>query len=348
MEADLCNAFTQMSLQHKGSNTITTQRRIIKHIFQMCSVVLTGVIFLGGAVIGTSIIAILYFYECYYTLALYMAFYALDFNRAVRGGRRCNLMRHFQIWKLFQGYFPIRLIKTTELDPRQKYIIGYHPHGVISCGAFASFATEAAGFSRMFKGIVPHLATLNINFRWPFVRDFLMALGMVGVDKLSFRHVLKKAGNAIVVVIGGAQEVMEAHPGSAKLVLKNRYGFVKEAIRAGAALVPAYAFGENDLFTQIKNPPKIAKRFQMAAKKLLGIVPPLIKQIVPSPSAINVVVGSPITVTQSSQPSNQYVEFVKMRYQTALKSLYDKNRRQYSIHPAGNDPDMDPCGMEFI
>ena len=175
-----------------------------------------------------------------------------------------------------------------------------------------------------------------------------MALGMVGVDKLSFRHVLKKAGNAIVVVIGGAQEVMEAHPGSAKLVLKNRYGFVKEAIRAGASLVPAYAFGENDLFSQIKNPPKIARRFQMAAKKLLGVVPPLIKQILPSPSAINVVVGSPINVKQSSQPSTHYVNLVKMRYETALKRHYDTNRRQYSIHPTGNNPDMDPGGMEFI
>ena len=344
MEADLCNAFTQMSFQH----TIPTRRSFVKHIFEMCSVILTGLIFLGGAVIGIGIISILCFYECYCTVALYMAFYALDFNRAIRGGRRCNVMRYLNVWKLFQGYFPIRLIKTTELDPRQKYIIGYHPHGVISCGAFASFATEAAGFSRIFTGIVPHLATLNINFTCPFVRDFLMALGMVGVDKQSFRHVLKKAGNAIVVVIGGAQEVIEAHPGSAKLVLKNRYGFVKEAIRAGAALVPAYAFGENDLFAQIKNPPKIARRFQMAAKKLLGVVPPLIKQILPSPSAINVVVGSPINVTQSSQPSDNYVNLVKMRYETALKRLYDTNRRQYSIHPAGNNPDMDPSGMEFI
>ena len=27
---------------------------------------------------------------------------------------------------------------------------------------------------------------------------------------------------------------------------------------------------------------------------------------------------------------------------------FDTNRRQYSIHPAGNNPDMDPSGMEFI
>jgi 2-acylglycerol O-acyltransferase 2 len=55
------------------------------------------------------------------------------------------------------------------------------------------------------------------------------------------------AGQAITIVIGGASESLSAHPGTADLTLKKRFGFVKIAIREGADLVPVFSFGENDV-----------------------------------------------------------------------------------------------------
>ena len=55
------------------------------------------------------------------------------------------------------------------------------------------------------------------------------------------------------MLLGGAEEALNAYPGKSVLTLKNRKGFVKIALRTGANLVPSYAFGENELFQQVKN-----------------------------------------------------------------------------------------------
>ena len=133
-------------------------------------------------------------------------------------------------------------------------------------GAFASFATEGTGFSELFPGIKPHLLTLGefsagskchasrhrlipeSNFKIPFYRDVLMALGVASVSKQACKNILSQGpGSAITIVVGGATESLSAHPGTADLTLKKRFGFVKIAIREGADLVPVFSFGENDV-----------------------------------------------------------------------------------------------------
>jgi 2-acylglycerol O-acyltransferase 2 len=67
--------------------------------------------------------------------------------------RRSDTLRRSKIWSAFASYFPARLHRTVELERHRKYIFGYHPHGIISHGAFAAFATEALGFADLFPGI---------------------------------------------------------------------------------------------------------------------------------------------------------------------------------------------------
>ncbi len=62
-----------------------------------------------------------------------------------KGGRKSDWFRRLAWWRWFCDFFPQRLIKTSDLDPNKNYVFGYHPHGVISMGAFGSFATEATG-----------------------------------------------------------------------------------------------------------------------------------------------------------------------------------------------------------
>ncbi len=80
------------------------------------------------------------------------------------------------------------------------------------------------GFSAAFPGIVPHLLTLTSNFRVPFYRDIILAMGICSVSKQSCSNILKGGpGQAITIVVGGAAESLSAHPGTADLTLRKRW-----------------------------------------------------------------------------------------------------------------------------
>ena len=117
--------------------------------------------FFFGALVGTIVILGLFFTSFYPVALIYLTWaYIIDYGTPSHGGRRSNFVRCLGIWKYFRDYFPITLVKTSELDPGKNYIFGYHPHGVLCAGAFCNFATEATAFSRIFPGITPHLLPL--------------------------------------------------------------------------------------------------------------------------------------------------------------------------------------------
>ncbi|KAK3372533.1 diacylglycerol acyltransferase-domain-containing protein [Podospora didyma] len=228
---------------------------------------------------------------------------------------RSDRFRRLPVWKFFAGYFPAKLHKTHDLPPTRKYIFGYHPHGIISHGAFAAFATEALGFSEKFPGITNSLLTLDSNFRIPLYRNYILSMGIQSVSKESIVNILTRGGpnnegmgRAVTIVVGGARESLEAQPGIMHLVLGERKGFVKVAVRTGADLVPVLAFGENDLYDQVspKTHPKLHK-LQMFVLRTLKFTLPFLHGrgifnydvgLMPYRRPLNVVVGKPIKVQQ--------------------------------------------------
>ena len=49
---------------------------------------------------------------------------------------------------------------------------------------------------------------------------------------------LRHPSTALVLAVGGGAEALRARPGTMDLVLRRRKGFVRQALQAGAALVP--------------------------------------------------------------------------------------------------------------
>ena len=209
----------------------------LKRRIQTLAVILIVHSFLFGNIIGSAFLFLLLINPFTTLFAfLYLGWtYVLNYNQPSRGGRIISWFRHAEFWKYFCEYFPIRLIKTAELDPNENYIFGSHPHGIMSLGTIGNFGGEGTGFSEKFPGITPHILTLAGNMRFPFTRDYFMAFGVCSVEKKSIDYLLQKMrkGHAVVVVVGGAAESLEAHPGNFKLTLKNRKGFVKIALRNG-------------------------------------------------------------------------------------------------------------------
>ncbi|KAF2876444.1 diacylglycerol O-acyltransferase 2A [Massariosphaeria phaeospora] len=260
---------------------------------------------------------------------------------------RSDRLRRLPVWSLFASYFPARLHRSQELEPTRKYVLGYHPHGIISHGAFAAFATEALGFSQLFPGITNTLLTLDSNFRIPLYREYALRMGLASVSRESCENILSKGGRngegmgrAITIVVGGARESLDAQPGTLRLVLRKRQGFVKLAIRQGADLVPVLAFGENDIYEQLdpQSHPTMHK-FQMLVKKLMGFTVPLFHArgvfnydvgMMPYRRPINIVVGRPIRVVQNKHPDKEYIEQVHEKYTQELLRLWDEWKHTFA------------------
>ncbi|KAI9718814.1 MAG: diacylglycerol O-acyltransferase 1 [Chrysothrix sp. TS-e1954] len=266
------------------------------------------------------------------------------FSQASTSGqlsRRSHRFRCLPIWSLFASYFPARLHRSQVLAPTRKYIFGYHPHGIISHGAFAAFGTEALGFSQLFPGITNTLLTLDSNFRIPMYREYALSLGLASVSRESCENLLSRGGinkegmgRAITIVVGGARESLAGQPHSLKIVLKRRKGFVKLAIRTGADLVPTIGFGENELYDQAtaESHPLIHKT-QLLVKKFLGFTVPLFHArgvfnydagFLPYRRPMNIVVGRPIQVEQRSKPDEKYIDEVHERYMKELVRVWDE------------------------
>lgn len=291
-----------------------------------------------------------FFFSCaiplFWPLLLPYLVYILLFSKAATDGslkRRSEFLRSLRIWSYFAGYFPARLHRSETLPPTRKYIFGYHPHGIISHGAFAAFATEALGFSALFPGITNTLLTLDSNFRLPFHREYALSMGLASVSRESCINILSKGGadgegmgRAITIVVGGARESLDAQPNRVRLVLKRRKGFVKLAIQTGADLVPVLAFGENELYKQVSSDQHpLIHSFQMLVKRTMGFTIPLFHArgvfnydvgLMPYRRPLNIVVGRPIPVVQ--QPDRDkidgaYVDELHARYMRELQTLWE-------------------------
>ncbi|EFX04705.1 diacylglycerol acyltransferase [Grosmannia clavigera kw1407] len=276
----------------------------------------------------------------------------LLFSTAATDGRlhwRSEWFRSLPLWRWFGAYFPAQLHKTADLAAERKYIFGYHPHGIISHGAWASFATEGLGFAAKFPGITNSLLTLESNFSIPFYREYLLLAGIRSVSRQSIVNHLSRggpdghgAGRAVTIVVGGARESLQANPGTMRLVLHGRYGFIKVAMATGADLVPVLGFGEVDLYQQLQGDAHpLLHRFQLYVLKAWKFTLPFMRGrgifnydygLMPYRVPLNVVVGRPIAVDKATPGALDPAEVERLHglYVAELQHLWDEHKDVYA------------------
>ncbi|XP_003471064.1 acyl-CoA wax alcohol acyltransferase 2 [Cavia porcellus] len=268
---------------------------------------------------------------------------AFDWKTPEQGGRRFNCVRRWRLWKHYCNYFPIKLLKTHDISPSHNYILACHPHGLLAHSFFGNFATEATGFSKIFPGITPYVLTLGAFFWVPFLRDYVMSTGICSVSQSSINFLLtqKGKGNMLVVVVGGLAECRYSLPGSFTLVLKNRSGFVRMALQHGVALIPAYAFGETELYNQhIFTAGGLVNCFQKWFQSLVHIYPCAFYGrgftknswgLLPYAQPTTTVVGEPLPLPKIENPSQEDVAKYHALYIDALRKLFDEHKTKFGI-----------------
>ncbi|CAG02909.1 unnamed protein product [Tetraodon nigroviridis] len=269
---------------------------------------------------------------------LYFIWLVKDWRTPERGGRRSRFVRNWKVWDHFRDFFPIKLVKTVDLHPNKNYILGYHPHGIMCAGAFATFGTDTCRFTEVFPGVKPTLAVLAGLFMIPVFREYLMSGGLCPVSKSSLVHLLSRSGkgNAVVIVIGGAAESLASSPGANTVVVRQRKGFVRMALEFGADLVPVYSFGENELFQQVIFPDgSLGRRLQDLFKKVMGFAPCLFigerMALVPYKIPLTIVVGKPIPVPKRATPTEEEVDHYHGLYMEALSELFHEHKHSCGL-----------------
>ncbi|XP_055521243.1 diacylglycerol O-acyltransferase 2-like, partial [Leucoraja erinacea] len=260
-------------------------------------------------------------------------------SRLSPGGRRSQWIRECRIWKRMSDYFPVTLVKTAELDPKRNYVLGYHPHGILCVGGFVNFCTEGTGFSQVFPGITPHMATLNGLFHLPVYREFLLSSGACPVSKEGLGHILGvgAGGEALVIVVGGRGRVHGRPSTHTRGAAQDRSGFIRVALEHGADLVPVYCFGETALYDQAYfEPSSWAGRLQRGFQKAVGfapcvfrgrgLLPPRSWGLLPFSRPLTTVVGAPIRVDKTPSPSQEDIARYHALYQQALRQLFDQHK----------------------
>lgn len=270
-------------------------------------------------------------------LFCYVLWYLYLDRAPARGGwspRWRGFLRRLSVWRASSDYYPIELVKTADLDAQRAYVFGYHPHGLLGIGASCAFGTDGRRFSALFPGVRVALMTLKATFSIPFFREWILAHGVSSCGKKTCVKLLR-GGESIAIVVGGAKESLESRPGTMKLYLRNRKGFVRVAIESGASLVPSIGIGENEAFHQLGNAKGSAVRsVQDRLQRLLGFAFPLaygrwmppFAPTVPFRSPLKVVIGAPIEpppVPAGLEVSAEVVDAVHGKYVDALRKLYE-------------------------
>ena len=168
----------------------------------------------------------------------------------------------------------------------------------------------------------------------------MLMLGGGNASKGALKRALTEfPGSSAVLVTGGAKESMMAHPYTAKVVLKERAGFVKMALRTGASLVPSWGFGENNIYENLATgSPRILK-WKRRIQQVLSFAPLLVAGrgvfsysggLLPHRRPITVVIGDPIDVGKAvKEPSDARVAEVHAQYREAVQELFDKHKDIY-------------------
>jgi len=154
-------------------------------------------------------------------------------------------------------------------------------------------------------------------------------------------------------MVGGEREQILAQEGLHTVYVKKRKGFVRLALKyganpnpnpnrtaahgsphrtAGVPIVPAYCFGEVDLYktSSFLQAPRLWLVQQFGIALPLACGASWLMPLKPKPTPLHVVLGEPIRVSKSvGEPSQAEIEAVHRRYTESIQGLFDTNKAKY-------------------
>jgi hypothetical protein len=151
-----------------------------------------------------------------------------------------QIVKYFSFRFVFEERPPVRNVADPNYHPR---IMVAPPHGVFPYGNILAMLIWPSLCGDTFRGIASSAA-----LRPPIFKQILRSIGVIDASRDVARKALEK-GESLGISTGGVAEVFETNEDDECIVLKERIGLIKLAIRTGADLVPCYLFGNTKLLS---------------------------------------------------------------------------------------------------
>jgi 1-acyl-sn-glycerol-3-phosphate acyltransferase len=192
--------------------------------------------------------------------------------------------------------------------------------------------TDSCGFLSKICPVDRRDLAASIVFRIPIYRELCLWWGMVDASRAVAEKQLREK-RSLLILVGGEHEQMHARPGTHKVVLRKRFGFIKLAMKSGCNLVPMYCWGENELFNTssflLKPRMWIQKKFGVALTFHFGQYG---TPFIPLKKKMTLVYGKPIKVEKNENPSPEEVAKVLEDYVEKFTELFNNSKGYNTSH----------------
>ena len=258
-------------------------------------------------------------------IVVYAGWMIASHNKKLVPPTRPALVNKLWLFRKTVDYFPAKVILPPDrgqFSSDQSYIFLSYPHGVLGTGTLVNFC-----FSNPFpnKPIFP--LTLEVLFYVPFWRDLLLFLGLSSVKKTSIRELihLKKS---MVILLGGAREVLLAKPFNPTIILTPRRGIFRIALKHRIPVVPVFTFGEMEAW-ETRPFPSWLHFFQKITKRFTGVMPVLFWPPVPRRVPLVTVIGEPIYADHTEDTEGNVLIFQE-KFRNSLLALYNLHYQKFN------------------
>eukprot|EP00892_Ulva_mutabilis_P012902 jgi/Ulvmu1/9985/UM059_0034.1 len=210
------------------------------------------------------------------------------------------------------------------------YVIGVEPHSVLPVSIPAVMNTLSDKLPEACQNC--HSLATSVVFSLPFARQIWWWLDIRPATRKHFDRLLED-GKTVCLNPGGVQECLYMRAGHEVAFLNKRLGFIRIALRHGAPLVPAFAFGQTDMYKYIRpGPPLLPSTAVAAVSRRIGFVPLLFwgwcGTTIPYESTMTVVLGDPIPTVddQTDDPSDELCNAYSKKFIDSLRVAFEKHK----------------------
>jgi 1-acyl-sn-glycerol-3-phosphate acyltransferase len=151
----------------------------------------------------------------------------------------CQVVKYFSYKFIYEERPPL---KTDSKDYHPRIMVA-PPHGVFPYGNILAILVYPSVCGHSFRGLAASSA-----LRPPIFKQILRSIGIIDASRNVARKALENK-ESLGISTGGVAEVFETNADDECIVLKERIGLIKLAIRTGADLVPCYLFGNTKVLS---------------------------------------------------------------------------------------------------